>query len=797
MSTFNDAPYSFMNGVNRLTGPVNLSNVASYVWDSASSLECDSTQVNQQSEGAAGSSTYFYKLATTGGTPPQRAPAVPIVPVTPGTTSMTVTFLAPADGAKPASTYSILYGTTTAPTTPLPAQQLVSGLALYGTTVTGLTPGTTYYFKSVAKNAYGAKISAVSRGYTTSSGGGTPPSGAPTVPVVSGTPTSSSITVTFDVSGVTGSPPPSFSILFGTTTTPSAPAVATRVGGNTYTATAGGLLAGTTYYFKSVASNGNPPDAVSAVSTGIPTASAPPSGPLKTNVVVPFLIQGPRFGSTPGAWTGIDYFVNVDAVGATATLGTSNIGGQQVFAAMYSGTVGTPGDYSNGAMPPVPYAGGCFADQPFAWLSTTGGTGSIPNYSDTYLKGVQSALASNGRVSACWGGFYADILGLFGPYQPTGYPGTNPSASDVVKSFLYNNCGITAGNTNPLNWVRTNSTNTSNWTFYFQGLILDFENVGNSNPLNSYPYAVPGAPPAFPAQATNPTYAPYIAELASICTTFYSIAPTLFFGNAPVSLSLIADQGTTNICASNSALNTWYAFPTATVPPTVASYNTTASLALNAPEQMSYFDDVFVQFYNESADYSLGGQYFTNLLACWGYVALQAQKKNRKKTTINIGLAHGDIIPGKNNAGVYVESGQGPTPQLGNPPNTGSGAPYTYWYPQYATASPPNYTGTGGWPNTSPTLDPTNLAAAITGATAILQNMTQNLNLVPSDWCSGMGFWAGGRATTGAQSVYTKTDPISPGPVLPALQTYCWADADYPAPNPLWAGNVPIVNRLV
>ena len=286
---------------------------------------------------------------------------------------------------------------------------------------------------------------------------------------------------------------------------------------------------------------------------------------------------------------------------------------------------------------------------------------------------------------------------------------------------------------------------------------------------------------------------PYIAELASIVTTYYATAPTLFLGNAPVSLSLIADVGTTNICASNSALNTWYAFPTATVAPTAGSYNADASLALNNPEQLSYMNDIFVQFYNESADYYPGGQYFANLLACWGYVALEAQKLNRKSTKINLGLAKGNIIPG--GGPPYVNQAQGPTPPL----NGQTGPPYVYWYPQYATISPPNNTSDmtyDTWPNTGPTLDGPNVAAAITAANLILRTAQSNPTLQPSDWLSGMGFWAGTAATTMAQTVYTAGDVASPGSVLPALETYCWGDASYPAPNPQWPGNVPIVSTL-
>lgn len=726
-------------------------------------------------------------LSTTSGSPvaPNIPPSIPFtVQAPPPATSITILMNVAGVTGDPAPTYSFLYGTTTTPTTPAPAVQVFG--SLYVAVITGLTASTAYYFQSVATNSAGVQSSAVSGAITTGSGSGTAPNQAPTVPVVSGSPTANSITVTFDIAGVTGTPTPSYNLLFGPTTSPTAPLIATLVSGTTYTGTATGLSASTAYYFKSVAQNGISPDAISAVSSAISTASAPVLPNLKTNVVLPFLLQGPRFNTT-APWAGIDYYMATPATGAIYVVNGTSAQGQQLFGSMYAGTVGTPGDVSGGAVPPVPYAGACTADQQF--------NASFGTQSDAYLKGIQNALGTKGGVMACLGGFYADVLGLFGPYLPTGYPGpAQPTAQQVVQSFLYNYCGITAGNSNPLNWVRQNSNNTSSYTFYFNGLILDFENVGNGNPINNWPYTPPGSPPAFPAQATNPTYAPYINAIGNIPSQYYAISPTLFLGNAPASLSIVGDLGITNICAANTALNTWYPFPTATVPPTVATYNATSSMALNHPVQLSYMDDVFVQFYNEGADYYPGGQYFANLLACWGYVALQAQKLGRKKTLINLGLARGNIIPG--GPAPYTANAQGPTPQL----NGQSGPPYTYWYPQYATASPPNSTSISQnpdfWPNTSPAKDPVNVANAIKSANSILQSMTGNSGLAPSDWLSGMGFWAGGNATLMAKAVYDKNNTLSPENAvagsLPHTYTYCWGDASYPAPDPLWPANVPI-----
>ena len=736
------------------------------------------------------SSAVSAPISTTGTPPsgPSAAPATPtIAPGTPPSTSLIVTINVAGITGNPAPTYTILYGTTTSPTTPV--TPVDAGNGNYVATVTGLTPSTTYYFQGVATNPTSSKSSAISGGVATSAAPVTPPSSAPTVPIVSGTPTSSSIVVTFDAAGISGNPTPTFSGLYGTTNPPLIPATAVLQSGTVYSVTTSNLAPNTTYYFASVSSNGT--NVISASSVGITTAAAPVLPSLKTNVVIPFLVQGPRFGST-SPWAGIDYYVSASATGAKYEVGASSASGQQLFGNMYAGTVGTPGDLANNPASPIPYAGACNSDQVF--------NPSFGTQSDAYLGGVQNSLGSNGRVLASWGGFYADVRGLFGPYQPTGYPGVQPNALQVVQSFLYNYCGITAGNINPLNWKRQNTNNSSRYGFYFQGLVLDFENVGNGNPLNSFPYAPPGMIPAFPAQAADPQYSVYIDAIGNIPSQYYGISPTLFLGNAPASLSIVGDVGTTNICAANTALNTWYPFQTATMPPTSPGgnngYNSVDSMALNHPEQLSYMDDIFVQFYNESPDYYPGGVFFANLLACWGFVALEAQKKGRKKTTINLGLAKGNIIPG--GGPPYVADAQGPTPPLQDQ----SAPPYTYWYPQYCTASPPNSTSfmqnAQYWPNTGPSVDPVNVANAIKQANTILQNVTSNANLVISDWLSGMGFWAAENATLMAKAVYDNTNPFSPtfsggNSVLPHTQVYCWGDASYPAPDPKWPGNVPVV----
>jgi hypothetical protein len=271
----------------------------------------------------------------------------------------------------------------------------------------------------------------------------------------------------------------------------------------------------------------------------------------------------------------------------------------------------------------------------------------------------------------------------------------------------------------------------------------------------------------------------------------YTNAPSLILTNAPLSLSINADAlnapGSGKNVATSTNLNQWFAFPNSSTPPTTTSFNPVMSIATNHPAQMAFFDDIFVQFYNESSINYLGGDNFPILLAQWGYVALVAQSLGKKVPKINIGLAKG-VIQG-NTAHPSVASAQGPTPPFEGEP----GPPYQYFYPQYQTASPPNPSDTAPVGNTYPyigvTQDALNLSNAITQANTLLKasGLPNASTLIVSDWCSGAGFWAGGPATAAAKLIFGQVTNLPQG-----IATV-WSDAQYPAPDPQWAGNVPIV----
>jgi len=598
--------------------------------------------------------------------------------------------------------------------------------------------------------------------------GGVAPSGIPSVPVVSGTPTTNSISVQFDVSQVTGTAPLSYSVLYGTTNTPTTSAPGVK-NGNTVTASVTGLTASTPYYFIGVVTNSNG-NVKSAVSAAISTAGGAGVG-LKTYAVTTFLVAGPVY-NTPYSQC-INYYLGCDAVGGTLNA-NGQVSGKQLFGSWYANTYGTvPSSYGFPS-----FSGKCLSD------IDQSDTGAL---SYTYLHPLQTAGA---KVLASLGGFYMDMRGLWknDSYQVPNFPGgTMPTVTQFINSVL--NVFFAYDTPKLSGW------SSSGWAaFTFDGLNIDFENIGqggNPNVSNTYP-PTPGTAPTFPANATDPQYSSYMTDIVTMLNIIYTSAPGLILTHAPLSLSINADsltlQGGKNV-ASTTNLNTWFAFTGSNVAPTTTSFNSTASIALNNPAQMAYFDDIFVQFYNESPDNYLGGVNFANLLAQWGFCALKAQALGKKKTKINIGLAKG-IIQGST-ANPSVANSQGPTPGISP---AGSG-PYTYWYPQYQTASPPNPSATQPttptgflYPNIGVDKDASNLQSALSTANILLRasGLPDASFINISDWCSGAGFWAGGPATSACKSVFKDVSN------LPQGVTYAWSDAQYPAPDPQWANNLPI-----
>lgn len=524
---------------------------------------------------------------------------------------------------------------------------------------------------------------------------------------------------------------------------------------NTYTLS--GLLPDTAYNgtITSYFSNNGTYQPSTATPYGPVTTQAGTSS-LTTLAMAPFLIRGPRY--LQPASNCLDWYINCGAVG------TSN-GGTQLYGSWYAATKTTDSTK-------YPGQGGQVIADP---------TGLSNQATNTYITNLQ---AKGVKVCTVIGGALGDILGLMGPYtSPQGGTITTDDPADLANSIANTILGVAAA-PNPLGW-----TNSPNWTTVaFDGLNLDFENIGaggNTQATNTYP--LPQNPlPTFPADlntiipnggGTTP-YSTYVTSLKTFVQTLATAAPGKLITLAPLSPSTYS-SGLTQNTAVNNALNTWAPFVSASALPTVSSFvvpSSTGADALLAPNQLALFDDLFVQFYNENPDEYLGGSNFTNIMAQWGFLVLYTQQNvaNSKKVKINIGLA----------------KGQGATASIAG------GAPY--YYPQYQTASPPNPNATNPsilpFPNIGVAVDASNLNAALLNANILIQKsgLPGASTTQISDWCSGAGFWAGGPGTLATKALYDFTSNGVPN--LPASGfTYCWSDAQYPSPDPLWTDNLPIV----
>lgn len=778
-----------MPGSARLLGPVD-PDVPEYVWNAAGSNECSDTEPNR------GHSYYLKNENGADPTGPSRAPSVPQVAGVPGSTSITVYFTVGGVTGLPYPRFSVLWGTTTNPLNSVTATKVAPTLALYVATVSGLTPSTAYYFKSVAANASGTQISAVSAPYTTSSGAGTAPTPAPAVPTVSTVvpPTNTTITIEFSVAGVTGTPAPTFTALIGQTTTPTGPlGPAVSIGGNVYRVTATGLTANTTYYFSSVATNGVSPNAVSAASAGISTAVSPAPETLQTLCHHTFLVPVVGYGYTQGGTSGkvpinaaISWMLN-----GSAPNGTDATTYGDFWCKSWIDTTVTP---LNGATTTLNGTGGCYNSNGDDYATI----------SNAYLGTINSQ--PNTKLVVSLGGFYGDLLGMFGPYTVPGVVSgwVTPSSTDLIDSIRY---AFYNDNTapNPMQWSRA-SWGAQEW----DGLNIDFENIGAGGQQTNGPWGNSQWPPtvlANPQACPSPTatigtsqvtYSQYTDAIAAMLTHHRTAAPTKLLTCAPISLSI---NGTlsTNITSTQNGMGSWFAFPAANTVPSDSTFNTADSNAMLHPKIMRMFDSLMVQFYNEAPAYYLGGTDFTNLVAQWGYVAMKAQALNNaagdpRKTRINIGLACGLFANITEQgppppAAVFPPAGpganQGPTP-----PSKQGASPagyFEYWFPAFGAESPPN---DPSYSANSPSADPGLLKKALDDANSILLTSFPGIKI--SDWCSGCGFWAGNPATAMAKNIYTSTSPFYV-PNMPTGDVYLWGEQYFPANQPGWQGNVPIV----
>ena len=169
-----------------------------------------------------------------------------------------------------------------------------------GTIYTGsLTapPNTTYYFETIAENAYGT-VSTIAPypAFSTTNGGGTPPGNVPNAELLSAT--TDTIDLYIDTAGVSGNTPITYTGVFGLT-----PGgwtnnlYYTLSSGTIYTATVPALPSSTTYYFGTLAQNTFGITSTIAPYPAFSTTGGTPPPPVtianvSTNIGVGFLTFG-------------------------------------------------------------------------------------------------------------------------------------------------------------------------------------------------------------------------------------------------------------------------------------------------------------------------------------------------------------------------------------------------------------------------------------------------------------------------------------------------------------------------
>ena len=234
-----------------------------------------------------------------GATAPVSPPGVPVLSSSTGT-SVSVTFDTAGQTGQPLPTNNIFLGTTTNPNGPgfENTTYLVSG-TIYGSGPVTISPSTNYYIFSKADNGSSSVFSTTYLLFNTTSSQA--PS-APPAPVVSGTPTTESITVTFNTSAVTGTAPISYTC-FGALdpTGPFDIATSTTNIGSVYTSVANRLTPNTNYVFQAYANN-SVGQSTSSVSAFIKTANDGPSKaptvpvvnvqPTSSQIVMAFSVAG-------------------------------------------------------------------------------------------------------------------------------------------------------------------------------------------------------------------------------------------------------------------------------------------------------------------------------------------------------------------------------------------------------------------------------------------------------------------------------------------------------------------------
>jgi len=353
-----------------------------------------------------------------------------------------------------------------------------------------------------------------------------PPSGPTTVPVLVGTPTSTSITVSYSTAGITGSPT-LVSQCFASLS-PTGPfdigCAETLVSPNVFNATASGLAPNTIYYFRTTMSNGVLPNQDSAVS--LPLLTEPPPSQL-IPPSVPYLVAvggngqiTVNFQTFPVPSLAATYIViysqvnNPDAPGSTNT--TFNVEGD-IWGSGPFGAFNTGTDWFIFARATsenqTATSGG------FRYNSGDAGPPSGPTSTPTLLQSTNTTITV---------GF--NTLGITGniPFEPV----CNASLSATGPFTIACDLTLVAPDT----YAATADQLTSNTAYYFQTLntngILPNQLSAVSPPFSTTNVAATNPPFATSIEATQMTLR-FTVPLSSFVPNV-STAGTIFWGTTSI-----------------------------------------------------------------------------------------------------------------------------------------------------------------------------------------------------------------------------------------------------------------------
>ena len=675
------------------------------------------------------SSSYSYFDANGGGTPPAFPPTNP-EPSTVTATKIIVYFSSQGSSGNPPATYGIYYGKDR-PNIFVPAVNAFG--SLYVSQIPGLLPATTYYFQAIAQNSQGFLLSGETK-ITTASvpPSPSPPSSAPTVPTLISA-TSSSLTIQFDVAGITGNPTPLFQGKFGTTVFP-----AVQVSGTLYQATASGLPANTPFNCASVAYNEYGTLTSSSVSfSTLPASLSPPtSAPsvptlvsaTTTSITIEFDVDGisgnpvPTYYASQGATQLTATFISGTKYQATAT--GLNPGTSYPFTSSATNSQGTKtsvsASYSTNSGPPPPTELQSLFVVDFLlfdglqwvigqqnipdigqWFLTGGNAGQIQaNTGQSVIPYLKSLQAQGCKIIVSFGGgglTQANLTPMLSNPQNT--------AASICYALLTKGSG-----NNPLGFAKAGTP----WAdFAFDGLDVDIEGpVGYQWPDPS-------------------------AQL-NLLSAIHALVPSTILTSAPQAPNLV----TANAFGGNGN-GSWYPFPHVYPSDTLADFNTATSTSafmyppLLASCGMSY---MFVQFYNQGTSWYPGtpGTSFVPALAMWGFLCVKSQAVLGTGCKIIVGFGTNDASPSWN----------------------------------LATDGPA-------------------LNSAITSANALITAEAGFSSVVPSMWLAGWGAWNSPSANSAASAVYSPSGVAN----LPAGAVMLYTNnSGSPSLNPGWTGPI-VVSR--